>query len=297
MVQVLDIITAATYNTLQSRIANIVGNGFADSGYGQALSSSQVSTHAIVTALDMDNLRSDVNKARVHQTGSASTLGDIAVHDVIAADTSGGVTTKGINDYSAEISSAENDKFLCDATQASVEAAISSTRTQQWNGTITHTFTATFASENARRYFFNAGGEIRFQAQLSNGNGAKDADWATMLNNMGTIKFAYGSTTATGSGTPTAIGNYQLTSSFQTVFTKNGSSVYAENAYVVKARSQATNQIEFKIEFQDNDVGEPPPIPIDENVTGTITSSISQRRASGSYVNTAGPNYANVTVL
>lgn len=303
-VNVKDVITAATYNTLQSRVANIVGNGFSDSGYGQALSSTTVSATTVITATQLDNLRVDINKAKVHQTGSLTTLGDIAAKEIISADTLDGDTTKGVNDYDTAIGTIEADKFLCDDTQASVEAAISSTRTTQWNGTITHSFTVSFTSADSRRHFFNSGGSIRFQAQLSNGSGSKDNDWATMLSNMGTIIFAYNTTTATGSGTPSAIGNFQLTTSLQTLFTKNGSSVYAENAYVVKAKELTSSKIEFRIEFQDNDVGEglnPPGfVPIDENVqyiSGTLTSSVTQRRATGSYVSVPSPSYTNTADL
>ena len=37
-----DIITAARYNNLQSRVATILGTGSGDDGYGQALNSNQV---------------------------------------------------------------------------------------------------------------------------------------------------------------------------------------------------------------------------------------------------------------
>lgn len=296
-----DVITAATFNTLQSRLANVLGNGFADSGYGQALSSATVPATTVITAAQMDNLRTDINKANVHQTGSLSTLGDISSKSIIGADAIGADTNKGFNDYLNAVGDIEANKFLCDDTQASVEAAISSSRTTAWNGTITHSFTVSFSSGDARRHFFNSGGQIRFQAQLSGGSGSKDTNWATMLTNMGTVSFAYNSTTATGSGTPSAIGNFQLTTTYQVVFEKNGTSVYAENAYIIKAKEVSANQIQFAVEFQDNDLGEglnpPGYVPIDENVTGTITSTITQRRASGSYVSVTSPSYTNTATL
>ena len=42
-----DIITAARYNNLQSRVATIMGVGSGDDGYGQNLSSSQVALSLI----------------------------------------------------------------------------------------------------------------------------------------------------------------------------------------------------------------------------------------------------------
>ena len=303
-VSVQDKITAANFNTLQSRVQNILGTGSSSSGYGQTLNSTTVSANAVVTAEQMDKLRQDINNGRVHQTGSLTGLSDIDVKDIIAADTSGGDANKGFNDYFREVGFLEDDRFLIDVTQASVENAISSTRSVQWNGTITHRFTVTFSSANARRYFFNSGGAIQFKAQLSNGSGAKDSDWATMLSNMGTIEFTYLNTQSTGSGTGSAIGNYDLTTSFQTIFQKSGSGVYAENLYQIRARSQSNNTIDFRIDFQDNDVGEglnPPDFaPIDEDVqyiSGTLTSTIQQKRATGNYVSVASPQYTNTATL
>lgn len=300
----LDKITAATYNTFQSRVATILGTGVESSGYGQSLNSSTVSATDTVTAQDLENLRDDINNARVHQTGSLTPLVEIEPRDVIAADTSGSDTTKGFNDYDTQITNVENDRFLVDDSQVSIEAGITSTRTTQWNGTITHEITVTFPSSNARRYFFNAGGEIQFKAQLSNGSGAKDNDWATMLSNMGTISFKYTSTSATGSGTGTDIGNYDLTGTYQQIYEKAGSGVYAENRYIIQARSTANNVINFRIRFEDNDVGEglnPPGFtPVDENVlyiSGTLLSTVQQKRSTGSYVSTTSPNYTNTSTL
>ena len=45
-----DIITAARYNNLQSRVATIMGTGSGDEGYGQSLNSSQVAAAEKVTA-------------------------------------------------------------------------------------------------------------------------------------------------------------------------------------------------------------------------------------------------------
>ena len=61
-----DIITAARYNNLQSRVATIMGVGSGDDGYGQNLSSSQVAVTAIVNANDMQTLYTDIANGRIH---------------------------------------------------------------------------------------------------------------------------------------------------------------------------------------------------------------------------------------
>jgi len=318
-VSVGDTITAAQYNGLQSRIATIMGTGSGTDGYGQSLTSSQVSTGATVTATDMDNLRTDLNKANNHQLGSNASVANIAVGQVIGADATGvdistlTTTDGGFNDYDTATGNIEANKFLLDAGNSTVEAATSSTRSTDWNGSITHTFTVTFASTDDRRYFFNSGGEIRFSANLSGQTGAKSDDWATLLSNMGTIKFNYTETTATGTGTGSAIGNSDLTGTFQTIFTKTGSGNYAENSYTVEGRTDSTTVLRFRVTFADDDTGDQvlpgsenpgdvdgvivPGPAVDEDVNGTLTSTIQQLRATGSNVSVATPSYANTSTL
>jgi len=307
-----DTITAAQYNGLQSRVATVMGTGSGLDGYGQSLTSAQVSAGATVTATDMDNLRVDLNKANNHQIGANSNVANIAVGNVIGADATGAdissltTTDGGFNDYESAVDTIESNKLSIDAGNSSVEAATSSTRTTSWNGVITHEFTVTFASANDRRFFFNSGGEIRFSANLSGQSGSKSDDWSTLLNNMGTIKFNYTQTTSTGSGTGSSIGNYDLTGAYQTIFTKTGSGNYAENDYNIAARADSSSVLRFRIEFRDDDSGDPPitPLPkgatpggVDEDVNGTLASTIQQLRATGSNVEVATPSYTNTSNL
>ena len=155
-----ELITAATFNGLQSRIETVLGQGFSDTGYGQTLSSSIVAANTVITATHLSNLKSDIDKCRAHQTGSLTSLSTINATDRIGAsesiDKDGTTdTSKGINDYLAIVGSLEADKQLCDDTQASVEAVLQSTRVSEWNGTITHVFTVTYTDADARRHFFN----------------------------------------------------------------------------------------------------------------------------------------------
>ena len=62
------VISASRYNVLQGRIDNILGIGSGDTGYNQTVTSSQVPVGKTVTAEDMNNLHTDYNKTRIHQT-------------------------------------------------------------------------------------------------------------------------------------------------------------------------------------------------------------------------------------
>lgn len=307
-----DSITAAQYNGLQSRINTIMGTGSGTTGYGQTLASSQVSAGDIITASDFDNLRTDLNKANNHQSGTNAAIGNIAVGQIIGADASGtslgalNVTTEGFNDYDVAVGVIETNKLLLDSGNSSVESATTSQRTTAWGGggggTVDHVFTVTFSSANARRHFFNSGGEIRFSASRSGGSGSKNTDWSNLLTNMGTIKMNHTQTTSTGSGTGTSIGNSDLTGTYQQIFSKSGSGVYAENRYRIRARQDSSSVLRFDIDFQDNDLGDDQggagsTGPVDENVTGTLTSTIQQLRATGSNVSVATPTYTNTSNL
>lgn len=176
-------IAASQYNGLQGRIATVLGTGSGNFGYGQAVSSSQVVSAAdTISAAQMSNLHSDMTKAYVHQTGSLLPLRVFQVGDIIGADDSGdtieydnlgnyeikdGVevadNTGGFNDYLDQMDVIENNRFTIDPGQSEEADLATNTRTTNWNSVVNMSFTATFASENNRRYFFNSGGQIRIQ--------------------------------------------------------------------------------------------------------------------------------------
>lgn len=295
-----DLITATRYNNLQTRIATIFGNGSGTDGYGQSVASSQVSVGNTVTATQINNIINDMIKARTHQLGSApATVTTVAIGDVIAENTSTNPngTLKGYADFESLMSEIESDKFLIAGGQSSAATGISHASSSSWNTSRTHEVRMTFTSSDTIRHFFNSGGELRTSASLTGGSGAKSSDWATMLSNMGTIKMNYTQTTSTGTGSGSSIGFYDLTASYQTIFTKSGSGVYAENDYLVQARSASSTTIDFKILFRDNDTGDQTGLgpPVDEVVTGTLTSTVSYLRASGSNVSVAAPAFSNTT--
>jgi|TARA_B110000259_G_scaffold3622_1_gene4173 hypothetical protein len=303
-------ITAARINNLQSSIELILGSGSGENGYGQSVSSAPVNnTDDTVDATDMNNLYADILKARVHQVGA----GDIGIAEVVqnlnvvAEDTSFnvsdlGVTTtdpdgfkKGIIDFETLMTQVQTDKALLDDSQSTLEPAISSARTSTWNGLIYHEVAVTFSSADARRFFFNAGGELRISANNTSASTAKGLDWTTLCSEVGTVKFSATSTTSVG-GSGSAIGNYSLTPGFKTIYQKIGSGtnqgVYAGNIYTVKARSDIATRIIFRIEFNDvAQVGN-----IDNNVDGRLESTLQHKRATGTVVIQA-PSYYNSQTL
>jgi len=299
-------ITASRINNLQSSISLILGTGSGQNGYGQTVTSVPVNnTGDIVEAADMNAIYADILKARVHQVGP----GDIGIAEVIqnlnivAEDTSNfisdaGVTSidpdgfkKGIEDFESLMNSVIADKALIDPTQAALEPGITSARSSSWNGLVYHEVEVTFSSADARRFFFNAGGEIRINANNTGASTPKGLDWNQLCTQAGTIKFGSESTVSTTGG-GTSIGNYDLTSTFQNIYQKIGSgtysAVYAGNIYTVKARSDINTRIIFRIEFNDVVFDNN----IDNNVDGRLESVVQHYRANGEVV-TVAPSYFN----
>ncbi len=306
-------ISAARLNNLQSRLELILGNGSGQNGYGQTLLSEPVSNidGSLITAADINAIYADMVRIRVHQIGSEPTeIAELIANlNVVAEDTSfnvanDGITTpdpdgskKGIIDYEQLMTSLEADKFLAHSSQVTLEPGTSSQRTAQWNGIIYHELTVNFTNANHRRHFFNTGGSIRFSGNNSGAIGDKGKDWNLLLSEIGSVTFNYASTFPSSSGVGSAIGNYSLTSSYQTIFTKVGSGtfsgVYAGNIYTIKAREASSSSIQFKIEFNDIVVD---PI-IDNNVDGRLLSSIQHVRANTAAVSINAPTYSTDVAL
>lgn len=216
------------------------------------------------------------------------------------------VTEAAFVNFESKISTIENNKLNIGSGQFSIEspptAGITSVRTTQWNGQLIHAATVDFGSAAAARYFFNAGGKLRFYATLTGGDGSSIYnDWNTLLTNAGVTSMDYTQTTSTGSGTVYAIGFYDLTTANQVIYTKSGSGSYAANDYTIYARCDVANNanggaryVYFTIYFNDDKTVNPN---FDENVTGTLTSYVDQVRPSGTNVSLPSPTYANTTEL
>lgn len=217
----------------------------------------------------------------------------------------------------------DSSSFTTSLLRTSLGVSCSSTRngtTNPWGtgGTavITHRVTVDFGTHNSFLYFLSAGGEIRFDASLTGGTSGtantKDWDWAQILSAMGTIRFGrVGSNWRTeaispGTGTGSLISVISTGTTPSTViFTKQGGvstapsptfgTVYDNNQFRIKASTNtafsSATQLIFQIEFDDADTGsggqaEPGQTgtPIDEQVTGNVTSNVYTYTPSSDFV-------------
>ena len=271
-------ILASDYNSIQSTVASILGSGSGDRGYGQAVSSGQVNTNNTITASQMQNLKSDLDKIRYHQANAASTAPSVSAGGVIYAS--------DWSTYSSQASSLDGTRLNLATEQASLSTAVNKTANNNtWNTSITHTYTVSFGSVDEARYFFNAGGEVRISASITGftNSTTKGGRWNNLFSTAGIIKFKAYATTASG-GSASAIGWYNL-SGTQQIFSIVDSGTYSGNDWTITASKSSTS---LSLTLQYNDDGSTGIQ--DENVDGTLTSSVSSLRASGAYVNVAGPS-------
>lgn len=300
-------ITASRYNTLRSLVNKILGQSTISTpnyGYGQSFSTTAVTGNFNanglatdkVTAEQYENLYIDLIRLRVHQVGASATTIDPFVEGGFETNPSADkIELAYIQALEALATNIETDRFLIDAaTQASeldlktsAGSPIISTRlfsvSGSWNGTIVHIVKVTFDDAQQRRQFFNAGGEIRFNASVNYaGSQAKTVDWQSQLSAMGTISFKANQTVSNnGVGSSYSVGNYNLTSTYQLCYDQTGGAIYARNHYYIRALELNDRELQFRIEFVDglpNDIT----YGIDEPVLGDFTSSLKLLQPDGS---------------
>lgn len=282
-------IDAADYNTMQSKVADVLGTGSGNKGYGQTVTSNQVAAGNTITALQMQNLKSDLNKIAFHQNNTATSAPTVVANARI--DASDWAT------YSAQSSSLETSRFSIDSNQATKTINLQPTYTT-WNGQQVHNVIVDFGSASAGRYFFNAGGEILLEPTHTGetSSSSKGGNWKSLFASFIPVRIKY-NTTAALAGTGSNIGWYGLTTSDQIIFNIVATGTYAGNNYTVKARCDVANNstgtaryLYLTIEL--NDSGTNPGA--DLNVDGKTTSKVSNYRAIGSYVIVAAPSVTEI---
>lgn len=310
------LIQSADFENIRNKMVLVMGTG--STGYGQTnLASVSETTNSPIDEFNMDNFRNDLLRARQHQTGvdESANLTNVSGTTLVSE------TVYAQYDAFADLITTNNR--VCADNQRSVETGINSSDwNTNWNGILYHQVTVTFTTALQARYFFNAGGQIRFQAsRTGTASNTKDTEWTNMLGNgttpsgMGTIYFNHtetgtvpGTSAVGRTGTGSSIGFYDLTTANQQIYiTTAAAGVYVENDYNIQARLNSNfgsgtepTQIIFTIQFRDDDTGDrpvpspPPPYGplVDELVTGTLRSNISMARPSGSNVSFQAGNIA-----
>lgn len=300
-------VLASRFNNLKTRIDNILGpaeetnrvaanNGYSY-GYGQALGQYPVQVGGSSDLIDADSYQKlylDVAKIRIHQVGTsgftplAYKVGD-ATANPATVDKIEEAYVSGIENLATNM---ETDRLTCHSSQADLIPCDASASASTWNGSISHIFKVTFATAQARREYFNAGGTIRFQPSLAySGSQAKSLDWKNMLNSIGVVDFKYNFTLSSNSyGQEYGIGHDYMSSTYQRCYYASGGGVYNPNEYTIYALELNDYTLQFKCEFSDPSYGG-----IDETVLSAAHNDTFFFRPNGT-ATINGTSYTTVQV-
>jgi len=273
-----DIITAARYNIIQSTVANVLSTGSGDAGYGQGLQSSQVAQNQLIEDDHMNTLRLDIRKAYLHQNNSYPTLAVVSTANTV--DDVNALNNSYANFETLATNINTNRNTISASRLTTDNTASSYVRTTTWNATRVGNFTVTFASTNDARHFFNSGGAVQIDMNVTAGT-AKNDDWNTMfITNMGTLTFANLASSRSGSGgtLTSSVAYTTLTTSYQTVYTSVGGGVYTASNFNIQVRFTDISSlvIEFQITLDDAAAGN-----IDEDVQANLNINVNRRIANG----------------
>ena len=237
------LIEAADYNGFANASANNINKvwstGTGDSGWGQTALST-VSIGGTVTATSWAALVANLATAGQQTNSTLTSRTQPVTGNVIAilANVATDINTITLNRGNAAASGTEYGVF------SGTTSKTTATGSGQAAWTITFTHTVTFASADAARYFWNAGGIVRLKYGKSSTGTDADPDWNTLAGQCGSINLTgrvngaaqtiaaqsyTGTTRLSGSGgtqttLTTTTGWYNLTGSPTTIFQLNNAS-------------------------------------------------------------------------
>jgi hypothetical protein len=270
------LIQAVDYNgfastTSGANVNNVWSTGSASFGWGQTALST-VSAGATVTATQWASLVNTI-ASMGSQTGTSITsrVAPVAGNTInILAALNTDLTNITNNRGNAAASGTEVGTFSGTTSKTTATGSGQSART------ITFTHTVTFASANALRYFFNAGGIVRLKYGKSSTGTDHDPDWNTFAGLCGSINLTgrvggasqtiagqvYTGTTRIGGtgGTQTTLetttGWYNLTGSPTTIFQLNNTvSPYAPEFIRTTATATSTTVLTLVTTWVDDGTG------------------------------------------
>lgn len=247
-------IQAVDYNTQVSTgpnaVNNVLATGTGNKGYGQSPLTT-VAVGDLVTAVKWSGLMSSISNIASHQGSSISSMTTPLVGDLVAYS--------GLANIPTNLTTVTTNRLNAVTQGSSSSATV--TRNSSWQDSLTFTHTVTFASGDAARYFFNAGGQLAITCSHPSGTNI-NLLISNMAAEVGTIVMsAPASGTATIAGTvyngitrvggtgaspsinPNA-GYYAMTASPISVFTQLTTGGYHAyfNTYInVQIKSNGTN--------------------------------------------------------
>jgi len=202
---------------------NLMGSGSVSRGYGQTTFGSGVSVGNTITANIYTNIRYDLLNASAHQNGTAAAL-------TLASETAGNpIVPTNASAFISYANTVDTQRFNIGSFRAATSTYGGNSRTASWVSNVSATYSLTFSSAAVARYFWNAGGKIRFSSYRFGGAAtAQNTSWSNLLSAAGVQ--IYG-----------GIAVYSLTTSNVSFYSTSAGSPYSSNNYSISARTNTNN--------------------------------------------------------
>ena len=291
-------ILAADINSFIDDVEDIFGDNNSGSvaagalifGYGESMLQADVSAGNTITAAQWNNLWMMVHRCAGHQDSTVNIGGSVSA----GPHSAGGAIAIDAN-IVTDIATIRTNKLAFKASEMTTANCNAKSGTAGWSTSTVHSFTQTFASYDAARHFHNQGGAMLFTASQSGGSGTQSSDWATLLTGIGTVTVGVNTTTISGSGGTVGdsfddvVGDAGNT---KTIYTKASTGDYSANNYKIECVCNAAKLIyTWTVTFTDGHTNS-----FSDAVDGTLASTAQDRRATGTYINSAAPTYSAGTL-
>ena len=290
-------ILSTDLNSLQNKVAEVMGTGVGAFGYGQTVNSTTVISGQTVLKSHFDAIRFDIVNAYFHQNGVVPTATIAAIGDPITANAS-----DPFNGYNTLADEIRNDRFDCDPGLLTTSVKDSKTYTSSWNTSAEYVLTVTFSNANDARYFWNSGSRLRFTTSRALGTASQqNGAWTNLLSSVGRQEI--------GGRLPTGLDNiYMLTNTYQDLYQLSASTPYSNNNYKIQGKCDVASNsagtasvFDFKVLLSDNytDPGAPAP---GDLVDGTLSIDVEELKAtgtlqpSGAAFSITSPSYSGTSI-
>lgn len=283
-----DKIRTVEYNTVQSRVANVLGTGSGNTGYGQPVQSSQVTTSNNISVNDWGALRNDIINIYRHQTNNIPDT-TILPNAIEGASIRYNVTDAPVTVWDSLSTTLQNNRVnaLPVGRFGTRDISPRTSGAASWGGSATVSVTFTWGNAESARFFFNSGGRLRILTTLEpNSVENQSTSWATFLSTVGTREWGgYFPNTGTS---PIDGTNYWRADATERriVNLSNTATDYTSNRYELYVTKSDSTTVTLRVNLVDG-YTDPGPDPPGDAVIGELTLTVSYTYGDGA--TTPGP--------
>jgi hypothetical protein len=165
-------ISAPSYGDILTTVTSVMS-----AFYGATLSSTTVTSGiSYIRATDWNNLRNDINRGIIHQTGAGLPFGAISTGSVL--------TSSFVNSLTNYATQLYTNRAVVAGSQIATAAAVTSARTTAWGSGLKLRVQYSWENATAASAFFNQGGSITPTIALPTPSvvNAIDSDWKDFIN-------------------------------------------------------------------------------------------------------------------